>query len=343
MQAEKLSSRRFLNPKVFGFTLVELLVVIAIIAILAAALLPAVNAAREAARRIQCGNNLKQVGLGILAYENAYKAFPRGQKVPAAPAVETIAWSVLILPYIGQQPLSEQLDLTADLRSERNHPATSTLISTYLCPSSIQTRGRRQNGRLGDFTGPDGIATEGDGQRTKDVGEGMACIDYMGIAGPSKRVIAPSGKDYSKNQGILVAPKNSKDKPSEDRITIARVLDGVSNTFMVAESSTRSVWKDPDKGWELSGTWASGENITNVEHPINSKDGLSDGLLPTDLDDPEEEIFSDHPGGAYLLFADGSVHFADESVDIQVLAALCSRNGRKYWGEGRLNVSTDDL
>jgi prepilin-type processing-associated H-X9-DG protein len=185
---------------------------------------------------------------------------------------------------------------------------------------------------LGDFDGDKS-------PNTPNIGEGMACIDFMGVSGPSRHIEAPNGRPYAKNQGVFVEVLSVGGR----NVVAAKVRprdverDGLSNTFMVAESTTRSVWYDPGKGfWELSGTWASGQNTSNIELPIN----VGDGLLEVD---PEEEIFSDHPNGAYLLFADGSVHFANEMTDIKVLAALCSRNGRDKWGENKYSVTVDDL
>ena len=187
-----------------AFTLVELLVVIAIIGVLVALLLPAIQAAREAARRTQCVNNLKQIGIGMLNFEKARKSFPPGEFKPAG--VNTnggLAWSAWFLPYIEENNLYNLLDLKKDVRKEPNWNAdltgpTNTIIPVYLCPSMSRRQTRREmDGRLGQFNN-DGIFNSGSG-------EGMACIDYMGISGPGANVIHPQvGVKYGDHRGMLL-------------------------------------------------------------------------------------------------------------------------------------------
>lgn len=129
-----------------GFTLVELLVVIAIIGILVALLLPAVQAAREAARRMSCGNNLKQLGLALQNYHDTYKVFPPAHipfntAYPTTPRNETSAdnygpsWMVLILPFMEQQPLHSKIDWSQSMSHANNAPVRSVFIEGYVCPS----------------------------------------------------------------------------------------------------------------------------------------------------------------------------------------------------------------
>jgi prepilin-type processing-associated H-X9-DG protein len=189
----------------------------------------------------------------------------------------------------------------------------------------------------------------------------MGCIDYMGIAGPNKGFLNNSAnpQKYKKQQGVLIDLVDliENGRPPT-RVRHRDLTDGVSHTMMVAESTTRSVWFDPEKKpqakWELSGAWASGENISHIEHPINAinatglPDGteteevLVDGEIRTRRIEPEEEIYSDHPGGAHLLFADASVHFASSDTPTRVLAALATRSGTKNWGENP-HPSADDV
>src|SRR4051794_19014394 len=187
-----------------GFTLVELLVVIAIIGVLVALLLPAIQAAREAARRSQCTNNLKQIGLGMLNFENTRKYFPPGEaKPPGVPVSGAVAWSGWFLPFIEENNLHAQLDFKRDMRVAPNWQAdssgpTNAVIPTYLCPSMARHQmNRTMEGRLGDFNN-DGILKSG-------TGEGLGCIDYLGISGPAQSILSPiTGKKYGDNRGILL-------------------------------------------------------------------------------------------------------------------------------------------
>ena len=163
-----------------GFTLVELLVVIAILGVLVALLLPAVQSAREAARRTQCGNNLKQIGLGILNYESTTKRFPHGQE-RFVEREKPFSWSVLTLPYMEQSALYDQIDFKQPLDSTRNKGTAAApgpvtmLIDMYLCPSRQRIHPtREQDNRIGDL--------DNDGDRYDDgKSDGMACIDYLGL------------------------------------------------------------------------------------------------------------------------------------------------------------------
>ncbi|MBN1853785.1 MAG: DUF1559 domain-containing protein, partial [Pirellulales bacterium] len=120
-----------------AFTLVELLVVIAIIGILVALLLPAVQAAREAARRSQCGNNLKQIGLAILNYESAYKTFPPGGITlgPCCGTKSGTSWPISILPQMEEQPLFDQYNFNAFNEDPENMVVRETKLVKYTCPS----------------------------------------------------------------------------------------------------------------------------------------------------------------------------------------------------------------
>ncbi len=164
-----------------GFTLVELLVVIAIIGVLVALLLPAVQAARESARRTQCVNNLKQIGVGMLTSNCPKKTFPPGEFKPAGvPVSGGLAWSCWFLPYIEEQAIHEQIDFKVDMRSTPNWKAdltgaTNAVIPTYLCPSMARHQANREESRLGDFNGNNTF--------DPNTGEGMGAIDYIGRVG----------------------------------------------------------------------------------------------------------------------------------------------------------------
>ena len=290
-----------------GFTLVELLVVIAIIAMLVTLLLPAVQAAREAARRAQCSNNLRQIGLGMLNYESANNHFPPGQR-RVAPRAIPMAWSAFFLPFIEENAVNDRLDFDQPLNAEVNWAATAIQIPSYLCPSTS----RRSILRTGANTIGDMNRNEAVDRR---LGEGMACIDYLGISGPGKNVRRANGDKYDRNRGVLIGLKDyDEDVLEPKKIRVQNIIDGMSKTIVVGECTGRGAYRDGV--WELDGAWAAGENVSAIKLPIN----------PTPAENWDaEEIFSDHPGGAHMLFCEGSVKFASEDVSMLVLAAITTR------------------
>ena len=249
--------------KAAGFTLVELLVVIAIIGILIGILLPAVQAVREAARRTQCANNLKQIGLALHNHHAAKQEFPIGT-VEWRPSNDSskrqLAWSVFLLPYLEQQNVFDQLDLMQAFDAADNAIGASTVLSVYLCPSSI---------------------------REDDQPEGRGACDFGGIFG--ERITSPNNPP----KGVMLIDR---------AISIRDIKDGTSHTLIVAEDS-----KSPDA------QWINGRNIFDQAFPINQAPAF------------ENDIRSEHPGGADGVFCDGSVRFLNESLDDELLAAICTR------------------
>src|SRR5690606_16195730 len=166
--------------------LVELLVVIAIVGILIGLLIPAVQAARESARRTQCQNNLKQLGIGLASFESAMKRYPAGQRWSGPrelPDTFAMAWSAVMLPYIEQQVLADQLDLKLPFVHANNIAAASQIVPVYLCPSTSQVEEHRSE--LGYLINLNGLE-----------GEGLACLDYLGISGPDKDAKNPVTKEF---------------------------------------------------------------------------------------------------------------------------------------------------
>jgi prepilin-type N-terminal cleavage/methylation domain-containing protein/prepilin-type processing-associated H-X9-DG protein len=215
-----------------GFTLIELLVVLAIIGILVALLLPAVQAAREAARRIACVNNLKQVGVALHGYHDAFRTFPAGGWIAAFNQPETArmnsGWSASILPWVEQTSLYSSLNLSWPYNVSQNSTAAETVLSVYLCPS--QPRASLWN------------QAPGDPFRSADA-------DYGGIYGP--RGIGP--KPYTNNppRGPFLFNQT---------VSIAQVRDGTSLTLFVGEA--------PEA---INALWASGHNIFDQSAPINAR------------------------------------------------------------------------
>ena len=318
-----------------AFTLIELLVVIAIIGILVAMLLPAVQAARESARRLQCINNLKQNGLGLLTYHDTYLKFPPGGAyMNDAPggvyvgtkwtgnegwASDSAGWTTMILPYLEQDLVYEQFDFSRRYLSFPNTMAATNPVETYLCPSQVEYQWsldpRHYFVRLGAV-------------------HKQATFHYQGVCGPvgtnpagglykvDTRPSEQTGGRYSSigMQGVLTRGESQR---------IRDITDGTSHTYMVGELSWSgavpdAVWDTTKSGPYLSYARASGANMTTVYQsvvtPINST-----GLVPADWN--VVSFGSEHPGGTNFLLADGSGRFVTESVDFAAYLAAASRNG----------------
>lgn len=261
-----------------GFTLVELLVVIAIIGVLVALLLPAVQAAREAARRIQCQNNLKQIGLGLLGYHDVHEEFPLGcveWRAFSLPDNRQLAWSAYILPHIEQETLFDQLDLSKPFDDPTNAFAAAQVVPVYLCPSAEIPESE---------LGP---------------------THYAGINGEN---IFP-GFPNNPQKGVLLVHVDDSIKKIEP-ISIEEITDGTFATLIVAEDSRFG-----------DGQWINGRNVLSQANAINA------------APDYENDIRSEHPGGANGLTCGGSVHFLSEDMDLEILAALCSRAGGEAMGD----------
>lgn len=315
-----------------GFTLIELLVVIAIIAILIALLLPAVQQAREAARRTQCKNNLKQIGLALHNYESAMTCWPLGSnsdwdRVPN--------WRFQIFPYLEQANLYAQIDLNLTLNGNVTNVNTTALrnnkIAAYICPSS--TLDPNADNSVG--------TTYNNSQRTQ-------IPMYVGISGATPDVAGRtvgSASNYGgfyTNNGMLLHNQQTRMRDA---------VDGTSNVMMVAEQSGRVGTQDMRSGYyggytgttsfglnppaPVSGSnpagrdsWSTG--LTSVQYRINSPTTAAGSDNPWDAN---TVINSFHVGGIQGLLGDGSVRFLSENMDMAVLRNLCSREDGVPLGE----------
>jgi prepilin-type N-terminal cleavage/methylation domain-containing protein len=293
-----------------GFTLVEILVVIAIIGVLIGLLFPAVNAARSAAQRTGCANNMRQIGLGVLQFETAQGKFPEGQRWVSrtAPNNVSYSWAAAILPFVEEQAIYDRLDFKTSFLHPNILPAASQVVAIYICPSTAQREEHRS--RSDQLINMSGIP-----------GEGLACIDYLAISGPAAGEKNPmTAEPYGPQRGVMVGTKGlvKGDKMLfPDPVRNKDITDGLSHTVILTECTGRGVDGDGD----LHGAWVSGLNIGHIEKGVNSS-------RPPKVW-TQERIYSDHSSGSHFLACDGSVHYLVEDTDELVILALCSRDGQE--------------
>ncbi|REJ95281.1 MAG: DUF1559 domain-containing protein [Planctomycetota bacterium] len=303
-----------------GFTLIELLVVIAIIAILIALLLPAVQQAREAARRTRCKNNLKQIGLALHNYHDVHLTFPpgwvggtlspwqhhTGMSDPApADFHNGFSWATFILPMLDQGSLDNQFDAGNQVKfGPGNLAAIRTVLAVYQCPSDPK---------------PDTFLLN-DG--TNDIR--LAACNYAAVFGLRELHECEINGD----PGHVIAGQQCAAEGMffhNSRIKMRDVTDGTSNTIMVGE---RTTFVEPG-GDRFYGAWAG--LITDTEEAAARFIGHAEHV-PNDLVHPED-FGSQHEGGAHFILADGSVHFVSENIDLGFYQSLATRDGGEVIGE----------
>ncbi|KAA0136972.1 DUF1559 domain-containing protein [Gimesia chilikensis] len=319
-----------------GFTLIELLVVIAIIAILIALLLPAVQQAREAARRSQCKNNLKQMGLALHNYHDVYLKFPIGSR---APNDGPHNWRFALLPYMDQANIYElaKNSPTSDVDFWEGGGGSyngdtllfkdKVITSIYMCPSSSDPAISYANG---------------------EPQQGSQSHQYVGIMGaypdPAARTNVSYETQYNSfatNTGCLLI---NECKGMRD------VTDGSSNTIIIAEqsriSASNPVLKRSDytSGWagtSYAGTvsqWIAsgagqhrfGTGVTSVFHSPNPKSTGAEANAQWDWNTP---LTSYHTGGVHVLLCDGATRFLSDNADLLLIQKLCVRDDGQTIGE----------
>lgn len=322
-----------------GFTLIELLVVIAIIAILIALLLPAVQQAREAARRSQCKNNLKQLGLAIHNYHDVFNTYPIGARAASGSSIccSTCGtnWRVGLWPYLDAAPVYNKINFAACFMSDtsglirngfnlENQILRGLVVSpVFNCPSSMNPNRADTNPVTNNFH------------------KGQT-VDYVGIMGavpdPNGRANVVANGNYNggiyANNGTLLVQQSTSMKD---------LVDGSSNIIVVSEQSglvgTQDISANYYGGWAgwtgqvvpwatVTDHWHSG--LTAVRYPPNQKTTANGAV---NRYNPNTIINSMHVGGIHVLLGDGSVRFVSDNINFLTLSRLCVKDDGQPVGE----------
>jgi len=283
-----------------GFTLVELLAVLAIIGTLIGLLLPAVQRARETSRRMQCSNNLKQMGVALSNYEQANKRFPPGNDQAGE---RYHAWSSFVLPFLEQSTVSGRIDYSKHWDDRGGNSAIADLtIPTYVCPSGIKSFAGKQ-----DYAGVLGSSINGNGQQ-------------LAIVNGSDLQFLTSGVLYATGTTLYVPPRyDAGTVPSQQPRLPARaaqISDGLSRTLLVIEAVDREQVGAADTRRSGDAGWACGSNCCSLNSRVINMPGENDNGFR-----------SLHFGGLFGLFADGRVTFISDRIDAPSLVAICTKSG----------------
>lgn len=294
-----------------GFTLVELLVVIAIIGMLAGLLLPAVQQAREAARRMQCSNNLKQIGLALHNHEVGMRYFPAAWEgyddgAPCPFGDPGWGWAAMLLPYMEQQNLQKLCNLDRSVGDASNTDARETFIPFFSCPSDAAPLKAFALDESGIEEGEEEEEGDGHAHGSSSSESVYGTSSYAASYGTTSIHEAEEGTTFRSNGAFY----------HNSRLTPAAFRDGLSNTIFCGERACSkrhySTWVGMPPGDAcfpalVVGSFHAGFQSTGEEHGFSSE----------------------HSGGANFVFGDGSVHFLSKGIDETAVQALSTRAGQE--------------
>ena len=320
-----------------AFTLIELLVVIAIIAVLIGLLVPAVQKVREAANRMACTNNLKQLGVAAMNYESSYGHIPPSVTIDVsagagAPYPGIVhSWAPNFLPYIEQEALYKAYNMRFPWASSPsvvpgtpdNQAVLRNQVKTFLCPST-------PGGNTRTCTGTSiGLPFQGlaptDYATCTSINSGS--ITFFGYPNTANSVTLASSMQFK--CGGVAAVMAAFGVAASSPNTIASILDGTSNTILLCEDAGRPQFY---RGGVLvnsnrnDGAWGNHENDYGLDGAVSKTSSTSPGNCVVNCHN-DNETFSFHSGGANHAFTDGSVRFVKESISPQTYAALITARG----------------
>ncbi len=320
-----------------GFTLVEMLVAISVVGLLIALMLPAVQSARESARRVQCANNLNQIGLGLHAYHDAFSSLPPGRITtydpryagPNPPCTAMFidkSLEIFVLPFMEEVTLFNAINQSLTIAGAENSTVHSVAVSSFACPSDPMSGMPRKTspGILTRFGVPDP--------------SWMVFTSYAGLMGSLSVDAFPSPRNGCVVAPTLLAQSNGVFNDLAP-IRLASITDGLSNTLFVAEKST-TILQELDivnpilfgkHGWYITGNW--GDTLVTTLYPPNAYEKVTLGATAAWTNSAS----SLHHGGVNVLMGDGSVRFIKDSIQSWLLnpvsggPAGASRSAGGWW------------
>jgi prepilin-type N-terminal cleavage/methylation domain-containing protein/prepilin-type processing-associated H-X9-DG protein len=308
------------RPVRSGFTLIEILVVIAIIGVLVALLVPAVQSAREAARRTQCLNNLKQIGIALHHYQTDRNVFPPGyvsqQDNQGNDLGAGWAWASMILPQLDSQPLYNAINFRLPDTFPDNSTACLTRANWFLCASDFP----KEYIPVPDQTGANVLAT-------------VSSANYIAMFGSGEIAAAPG-----KGNGMFYLNSSTRERDMQDGMTTTIAAGERSHNLSFVTWTARTI-----NGWlpkTSPGDGGTGTNTPPADQAwsmvLGSVGLTSPPRTPNSQNAYVSDWWSKHPGGVHFLFADGSVKMLKDSINPTVFQALSTRKGREI-------VSGDDF